>query len=42
MAHIPIEAVTDGKFHSIYIKYKPGNPKGAVQGGIVSMQFNAK
>ena len=41
MAHLPIEPVTDGKFHSLYIIYKPNNPKGSVQGGIVSMQFNA-
>lgn len=43
MAHVAIEAVTDGKFHSIYILYKPNNSKGTpVQGGIVSIQFNAK
>ncbi len=40
MARVAIEPVTDGKFHSLYIIYKPNNPKGAVQGGIISMQFN--
>ncbi|HRI22316.1 MAG TPA: Crp/Fnr family transcriptional regulator, partial [Panacibacter sp.] len=43
MAHIALEPVTDGTFHSIYFLYKPDNPKGAaVQGGITMLQFNAK
>ncbi|MEP7318405.1 MAG: ThuA domain-containing protein [Panacibacter sp.] len=42
MAHVAIEPVTDGKFHSIYFLYKPNNPKGTVQGGVIMLQFNAK
>ena len=42
MANIPVEAVTDGKFHKLYIVYKPNNPKGAAQAGIMMVKFNAK
>jgi len=36
---IPLEAVNDGKFHTIYFIY---SNKAAFQGGLVSVTFNAK
>lgn len=39
IAHISIDAVTDGKFHSVYFVYK-GTEKS--EAGIMSVQFNAK
>ncbi len=39
IVHVPIDAVTDGKFHSIYFVYK-GTEKS--EAGIMSAQFNAK
>ncbi len=42
IARIPIEAVNDGKFHSVYIVYTPKNPGVPLQGGVSSVQFSAK
>ncbi|WP_216368597.1 ThuA domain-containing protein [Limnovirga soli] len=42
MVHVPIEAVTDGKFHAIYVLYTPVNPKGTLQAGAAMLQFNTK
>jgi hypothetical protein len=39
IAHVPIEAVTDGNLHPIYFLYKGKEP---VAGGVMSLQFNAK
>jgi cytochrome c len=40
-AHVPLVAVTDGKFHQLYFIYKP-NPKGADVAYVVMLQFNSK
>jgi cytochrome c len=40
-AHVPLTAVTDGKFHQLYFLYKP-NPKGTDVAYVVMLQFNAK
>jgi glucose/arabinose dehydrogenase/cytochrome c551/c552 len=42
MARIGIEAVTDGKFHSLYISCKAKSPDEKVTAGIMNMQFGAK
>ena len=39
ITRLPIDKVTDGKFHSIYFVYKS---KEAIAGGVSSIQFNAK
>ena len=36
---VPVETVTGGNFHTIYILYKP---KDKVSGGITSVQFGGK
>ncbi|QEC66881.1 PKD domain-containing protein [Panacibacter ginsenosidivorans] len=42
MVHIGVEAVTDGKFHTVYITCKPKNAAEKAQAGIMNMQFGAK
>ena len=42
MVSIPIEAVSDGKFHTLYIVSKPKDPKESGQVGMQSVQFNLK
>ena len=42
MAHVSLDAVADGQFHTIYFKYKPINPKGVAQAGITGLQFGTK
>jgi cytochrome c len=38
IVNVPVEAVTDGKFHSVYFMY---NGDGKAPGGVMSVQFNA-
>lgn len=42
MARIGIEAVSDGKFHTLYITCKAKSPEEKATAGIMSMQFGAK
>jgi glucose/arabinose dehydrogenase/cytochrome c551/c552 len=42
MANLPMEAITDGKFHTIYIVSKPKDAKESGQIAIQSVQFNLK
>lgn len=42
MVHINLAAVTDGKFHTIYITSKPRNAAEKTTAGIMSVQFGAK
>lgn len=42
VARINFPAVTDGKFHNIYIVYKPKDPTQPVQCGLTSVQFLGK
>ena len=39
VANVPIEAVTDGKFHAVYFLYMPQEK---IQGGVTAVQFNGK
>lgn len=41
-AHINLEGVNDGKFHSVYFVYKPKDPKLAMQVGVNAVQFSGK
>lgn len=41
-ARVAINPVTDGKFHTIYFIYKPGNAKTEMQAGVTAVKFNAK
>lgn len=40
--HVLVDAVTDGKFHTVYFLYKPKDPGKKIMAGIASVQFNAK
>lgn len=40
MAHIALQPISDGKFHTIYFVYKPKDPKTPIQVGITAVQFN--
>ena len=42
MIKLPIEAVTDGKFHALYIVYKFNPANSTLQGGVSGIQFNGK
>jgi len=42
IAPVSLEPTTDGKFHTVYILYKPIDPKGNAQAAIGSLQFVAK
>lgn len=42
MIAVPVEAVTDGKFHKIYVLSKPKDVKEGGQVGLQSVQFNLK
>src|SRR5687768_11529305 len=42
MSTIPVESVTDGKLHTIYIVSKTKDPKENAQVGLQSLQFNLK
>jgi len=42
MSKIPVEAVTDGKLHTIYIVSKTKDPKENAQVGLQALQFNLK
>lgn len=39
---IPIASPADGNYHTLYFVYKPANPKGQIQGGVMGLQFNPK
>ena len=39
LANIKLEPVADGKFHTLFIVYKPTQP---ITGGITSITFNSK
>jgi hypothetical protein len=39
---VPVQAVTDGKMHSVYIVYKPTDPNAPMQAGLSAIQFNPK
>ncbi|MEP6583299.1 MAG: ThuA domain-containing protein [Ginsengibacter sp.] len=39
VVNVPVATITDGKFHAVYLIYKPQEP---ISGGVVSVQFNAK
>ncbi len=41
-AHISLEAVSDGKFHTVYFIDKPKDPKLAIQGGVTAVQFSGQ
>ena len=36
---VPVEAVADGRFHTVYLMYKPQEK---ISGGVTSVQFNGK
>ena len=42
MVHVPLQAVTDGKYHTLYVLSKPKNAAEKATGGIAFVQFNAK
>ncbi len=42
MFKMPLEAVTDGKFHALYILYKFNPSNSTLQGGVSGIQFNGK
>jgi len=42
IAHVPLVAVTDGAFHSLYFINKPDNSKSATATYVIMLQFNAK
>jgi cytochrome c len=41
-AHVPLEPISDGRFHKLYFIYKPKDPKVLIEGGVSMLQFNAK
>ncbi len=42
MIRLPIEAVTDGQMHTLYLVYTPDKANSTLQGGITTIQFNGK
>jgi len=37
--NVPVTAIADNNFHSLYFVYKGGGP---ISGGVISVQFNAR
>ena len=42
LINVPVEAVTDGKFHSLYMVYKYNSANTGLQGGLAGIRFNGK
>ena len=42
MAHITLQEVGDGKFHTIYFVYKAKDPRQTIQAGITAVQFSGQ
>lgn len=39
---MPIESITDGKLHKLYVVYKPRQGAGSIQAAMVNLQFSGK